>query len=166
MFYIYSDLKVLSESVATAIEICEKNLELKEFENSFETCKFLRMFNKAFDLLDSKNQFNYLKPAIKVSNKETWTEQFNQIEIYINSLHMEDPGQEVEQQPPNKKKKMRDTRATVGSRKRGFLGFLINFKSYREIFRIYMEKRNILTYILGHKLSQERILSLAFYVLY
>ena len=128
---------------------------MKEFENSSETCKFLRVFNKAFDLLDSKSTGDCNKPPMKIDNKETWSKHFDEIEKYINSIHMVDQLQ-TEVEPNKKKKKMIDSKATSGSRKRGFLAFLINICSYREIFHIYVEKRSFLSYILGHKFSQGR----------
>ena len=152
--------------MATAIEVCDKTLKLEGFKNSSETCKFLKMFNKGFDWLDSKVSFDIVKPAMKSSNKETWSKQFDEIEAYIKSLHTEDPNKkkEAEEEPPKKKKKSEDTRVTTGAKKRGFIGFLINFQSYRNIFRIYVEERDLIKFILGHKLSQERIL-LAFHQL-
>ena len=108
--------------------------------------------------------FDIIKPPLKASNKGTWSMQFDEIEAYIKSLHMKDPNKVLQlvvqdQEPPNKRKKSEreDTRATTGVRKRGFLGFLINIQTYRTIFRVYVEERRLLKYLLGHKLSQERI---------
>ena len=41
---VYLATQTISNSVANAIEICDEKLKLKEFENSRETCKFLRIF--------------------------------------------------------------------------------------------------------------------------
>ena len=109
--------------------------------------------------------FDIIKPPMKASNKGTWSKQFDEIEAYIKSLHMKDPNKVLQlvvqvDEPPIKRKKKserEDTRATTGVRKRGFLGFLINIQTYRAIFRVYVEERRLLKYLLGHKLSQEKI---------
>jgi hypothetical protein len=40
---------------------------------------------------------------------------------------------------------------------KGFLGFLINLQSYSEIFKLYVEEKKFLEYVLGHKLSQDHL---------
>ena len=54
-------------------------------------------------------------------------------------------------------KRKTDNRVVSGSRKRGFLGFLINLKSYETLFNTYVEDKNLLSFILGHKLSQDHL---------
>ena len=161
---VYLATQTISNSVANAIEICDAKLKLKEFENSSETCKFLRIFNRSFDLLDSKARFNPVKPALMESNKLEWSNDFNEIESYILSLHHAPPVTPLCDDgagPAKKKKKVEeDTRVVVGPRKRGFIGFLINIQSYREIFRIYVTEKCLIQYLLGHKLSQDHLESL------
>ena len=160
---VYLATQTISNSVANAIEICDEKLKLKEFENSRETCKFLRIFNRAFDLLDCKARFNPVKPPLMESNKQQWSSDFKEIEAYIFSLHhVAPPAVPVLDDgavPAKKRKKVEeeDTRVVVGSRKRGFIGFLINIQSYREIFRIYIEEKGLIQYLLGHKLSQDHL---------
>ena len=42
-----------------------------------------------------------------------------------------------------------------GPRKKGFLGFLVNIRSFQAIFKIYVEEKELLSYLLGHKFSQD-----------
>lgn len=47
--------QVLSNSVAEAIDICRDKLRLPQFADSCGTSNFLRIFNNAFDILNSRN---------------------------------------------------------------------------------------------------------------
>ena len=84
---VYLATQVISESVAKAIELCDKHLHIHEFKNSEETCKFLRTFSRGFKLLDSDRPFlNDKKPPLKKENKEIWTRDFENIKKYVLSL--------------------------------------------------------------------------------
>lgn len=45
----------MSDSVADAIKYCNYGLHLTDFDNRYATVKFLKMINRAFDVLDSHN---------------------------------------------------------------------------------------------------------------
>uniref|UniRef100_A0A1B0D956 Transposable element P transposase-like GTP-binding insertion domain-containing protein n=1 Tax=Phlebotomus papatasi TaxID=29031 RepID=A0A1B0D956_PHLPP len=47
--------QLLSNSVADALDICRTRLKLPQFVESEGTSKFLRIFNNAFDILNSRN---------------------------------------------------------------------------------------------------------------
>ena len=49
--------KTLSSSVATAIDVFQKEANLPEFEGSEATINFIRKVGKAFDMLNSRNSF-------------------------------------------------------------------------------------------------------------
>ena len=149
--------QVLSASVADALEFCDKDLNLKQFSNSDGTCQYLRIFNTAFDLLDSKVPFSkHTKMPLRIDNKEIWTAHFKEIERFIRGLHYVDPSLCISTEPVTKKQK-KDLRIVSGTRKKGFLGFLINMQSCEAIFNLYVEQKQFLKYVLGHKLSQDHL---------
>ena len=144
--------QVLSDSVADAIEFCRDVLKHPDFINSSGTCDFLRTFNRIFDLLDSKMPFgkNHKVPLRK-ENKALWTATFEETKNFILGLHYG----VVREQAPKRRKK--ECTVLTGPRKRCFIGFLVNMISYASIFEIYVEKRELLQYILGHKMSQDHL---------
>ena len=150
---VYLAVQVISDSVADAIEFCESKLQLPGFSDSSGTCEFLRTFNRLFDWTDSKHAFqtgNYKSP-MRSNNKEKWVTEFEEAEKFILNLRHTDPCSE----PPPKR---RDSNLVVkGKRKPGFLGFIINMRTYTQLFELYVEKHKLLDYILGHKLSQDHL---------
>ena len=62
-----------SASVADAIEFCNKYLQLREFEGSEATVKFIRSINRIFDFLNSRNPFaSRFKAPLRKSNEQIW----------------------------------------------------------------------------------------------
>jgi len=47
--------QLLSQSVADALTFCKDTLKLHEFNNSGATIKFIELFNKVFDIFNSKS---------------------------------------------------------------------------------------------------------------
>ena len=153
---VYLATQVLSNSVADAIEFCDKDLGLKQFSQSSGTCEYLRIFNMAFDLLDSKVPFTkFTKMPLRKENKAVWTAYFGQIDSFIRGLYHINPTSSTTE-PAAKKRKLA-LRVVTGQKKKGFLGFLVNIKSYQAIFDLYVDKKEFLKYILGHKLSQDHL---------
>ena len=157
--------ETLSDSVADAIQCCQTKLKLPGHSNTYGTCKFILTFNNLFDWTDSKNPNKHgsYKAPMKVSNKDAWLEDFRLGEMFIRNLRHTNPEVEVEinnndsSEPPMKKVKKLPEYVVNGLRKRGFLAFLINIQSYKLLFETYVEKLQVLDYILGHKLSQDRL---------
>lgn len=135
--------QVISSSVADAIEFCNQELHLPEFKNSEGTVKFLRVFDKLFDVLNSRNPFGSgLKAPMRLTNRERWMSVLSEAEEYILGLK-DDQGQQMYQ---HKRKKT------------GFLGFLLNINSVKEIFQQYVGSENApLKYLLMYKLSQDHL---------
>lgn len=48
-------VQLLSNSVADALSYCEEELGLEEFKGCQPTCKFIRIFNNVFDILNSRS---------------------------------------------------------------------------------------------------------------
>ena len=88
---VYLATQVLSKSVADSLQFCEESLDDQEFKKTGAACEFLRTFNTIFDILDSNHKFSLKKPALKVDNKDIWTDEFEKTEFFISSLHMRDP---------------------------------------------------------------------------
>lgn len=61
----------LSSSVSDALEFCADRLEMDKFRSSHATIKFIRIFDRLFDILTSRNPLtkNYKAP-LRVSNYE------------------------------------------------------------------------------------------------
>lgn len=56
--------QLFSASVADALEFCEKELDLPEFNGSNATSKFISLINDVFDILDSRSRQNGYKRAL------------------------------------------------------------------------------------------------------
>jgi hypothetical protein len=67
--------QTLSPSVADAIEFLNVSMKLNQFQNSDGTVKFIRMIDRLFDMLNSRNPLGkgYKKP-LRPSSKDTWEE--------------------------------------------------------------------------------------------
>ncbi|KAL3176214.1 hypothetical protein MRX96_010534 [Rhipicephalus microplus] len=77
-------VQTLSTSVADAIDFCREDLQLPQFKNSEGTVKFIRMFDKLFDFLNSRNPVaNGFKAPLRPSNKGTWMNFFEEVKEYI-----------------------------------------------------------------------------------
>ena len=62
--------QVFSSSVADAIEYCADVLKLRQFQGSAATVRFIRLFDRLFDVLNSRNPFaRGYKSALRVGNK-------------------------------------------------------------------------------------------------
>ena len=151
---VYLAIQVISDSVADSLEYCENNLDDPEFKDSKPTAQFLRVFNKAFDRLDSKFPFaKGSKAPLRKTNQDKWMEDFDSVKTYILDLHHVNPTEPCTE--PKIKRFKSDTRVIAGPRKRTFLGFLVNMESFKVIFRQYVEERTLMDYLLCHKSSQD-----------
>lgn len=65
--------QTFSSSVADAIDYCTSVLKLKKFEGSAATVKFIRVFDRLFDILNSRNPLGKgFKSAVRIQNKSSW----------------------------------------------------------------------------------------------
>ena len=134
--------QTFSSSVADAMEYCCNVLKLTQFQGCEATVKFIRLFDRLFDILNSRNPCaGGYKSALRVSNKKFWNPFLDEAFSYI--LSLKDPSGIP----------MHATR-----RKTGFVGFLVAIKSIKGIFYDLVEQPQApLKYLLAYKFSQDHL---------
>ena len=79
--------QALSNGVATAIDHCENVLKLPQFEGSSGTVKFIKMIDRVFDILNSRNPCSKgTKAALRADNLAEWSPFLDEAYVYIQSL--------------------------------------------------------------------------------
>ena len=134
--------QTFSASVADAIEYCRTELKLPQFQGSEATVTFIRLFDRLFDVLNSRNPLGKgYKSALRIANKNQWYQFLEHAYCYISSLK------------DTTGKPMYQTR-----RKTGFIGFLVAIRSTQNLFASFVERQEApLKYILTYKLSQDHL---------
>ena len=114
-----------SRSVAKSFEYLKENRS--EFKDCDATIEFTYVFNDMFDYLNGKSKFHFdCKGPISSKNFKKWSSDFDFYEQYIRNLtHVN--GKNV----------------LVGPRKTAFIGFLINLKSVRHLYRLYVQTNHL-----------------------
>lgn len=75
--------QTLSSSVADAIDFC-RSLNIKGFEDSEATTQFIRIIDRWFDILNSRNLHGVgYKSSLRSTNIEQRTKDLNEIKNYI-----------------------------------------------------------------------------------
>jgi len=72
--------QLLSKSVADALEFCKDVLHLDEFQSCDPTIHFIRLFNNAFDILNSRSLKQYGK------KKALCNKNINDCKIFIHNF--------------------------------------------------------------------------------
>lgn len=134
----------LSNSVANALEFCLK-IQLPEFEGCEATVKFLRTFDRLFDILNSRNPLaKTFKAPMRQRNQHFWHGFLENTKRYIHSL-----------------KDTYGTPMTRTNRKTPFVGFLVAINSVTALFQQFVvgapEHPPTLKYLLTYKLSQDHL---------
>ena len=135
--------QTLSSSVADALEFCEGKLhEMPQFDGCGPTVKFIRVFDRLFDVLNSRNpRANSFKAPIRKTNYEFVRTFLDNACEYIKGLKGPDG------QPILKSK-----------RKTGFLGFLVCAEAVRGLAKdLVCEENPVLKYLLTYKMSQDSL---------
>lgn len=79
--------QTISSSVADAIEFLEKSPKFPNFEGSLGTVKFIRVIDRLFDMLNSRNPHGQgFKAPLRPHTKDTWEEIFLSSAKYLLSL--------------------------------------------------------------------------------
>ena len=146
--------QVCSNSVADALEYAQFKIKRSGFEDTSGTCQYLRTFNVLFDRMNCKStRGNCTKSPINCRVIEEVKVDFAKCEAYIKSLTHEDEDVTGE---PSTKRCRRSIQVVCGSRKRGFVGFLVNMKTFIKLYEIYIQT-GYLKYLLAYKYSQDHV---------
>lgn len=136
-------VQVISQSVASALGILRASDD--SFADTEATEEFLSLFNDMFDLFNSMSSDaqGFKRPLSKL-NFDLYHNAFEYLEEFLRNI------------------KLRDGTPILESRnKTGFLGFLVNIYSFREIYRIYpgiyVEENGILDELFTYLFSQDHI---------
>ena len=128
--------QMLSDSVAGALEFCHKE-NIPGFEDALLTARFVRTFNRLFDIFNSRNLLaSCFKAPLSSENINSVLQQLELDFKYIQSLKC-----------PSSGKLMTST-----NRKTGFLGFLIAIFNIKRLF--YRLNQKILC---TYKFSQDHL---------
>lgn len=132
--------QTLSDSVADALTYCSESLKLKQFQGSEATIKFIRTFNRLFDILNSQNMTcdNFKKGLCK-NNSAEYFKVFDEAKTYITKLTLD-------------KKNL----VLNSDSRTGFVGFLTAMESTGEMYKKYVLPTNAdFKFLLMHKFSQD-----------
>ena len=137
--------QTLSSSVADAIEFLDVSMKLPQFNNSQATVNFIRIIDRAFDILNSRNPMGKgYKQPLRQESRSTWESILKGTVDYLLSLVTITDG----------KKKTLSTH----KRKTFLLGFVATIKSIIEMSdEMFTLPENPFKYILTYKLSQDHI---------
>jgi len=132
--------QLLSLSVANSLIFCKDVLKLKDFENCTATVNFIKLFNDAFDILNSRTLIPYgFKGAINNDNYENILDFSKKFIYYVHNLKLS-TGQPI----------LKSQRST------GFLGFIVCFHSLINLKKKFIDTNN-LKFIPSYKLSQDHL---------
>ena len=134
--------QTFSSSVADALEYCSSVLKLKQFLGSEATVKFIRIIDRLFDILNSRNPWGTgFKSAMRIGNKQAWEPFLDEAYSYILALK-NSTGQPMHQ----------------SKRKTGFIGFLVAIRSIKGLFNDLVGQADApLKYLLTYKFSQDHL---------
>ena len=134
--------QTLSASVADALEYCNVHLKLSQFAGCEATVHFLRIIDRLFDLLNSRNPFaKGFKSALKPSNFSFWRPFVDEVRLYLLGLT------DYLGTPMYKTK-----------RRTAFVGLLCTIDSVLAIYSQYVDVASAhLKYFLTYKISQDHI---------
>ncbi|KAL3181061.1 hypothetical protein MRX96_037120 [Rhipicephalus microplus] len=134
--------QTLSASVADAIDFCREDLKLPQFKDSPATTKFIRLFDRLFDCLNSRNPVaKRFKAPLRPGSKGIWLSFLEEAKEYIRGL-------------------TGPTEIAIfkTSRKTAFLGFLLSIESTIGLASsLLLGEAAPLRYLLMYKLSQDHI---------
>jgi len=136
--------QLFSRSVADALEMMQEGGN-EEFEGAEETIKFIRFFDKLFDVCNSKHirQLGWKKPI----NKDNWWEVskfFDEADAYISELTFMEGGKEK--------------KIVKSNRKSGFQGFRACMKTLTHLYQNLCTGPNpTLVYLPTYKLLQDHL---------
>lgn len=130
--------QLLSSSVADAIDFLRQSCNIM-FVGSEATVEFIRIVDRAFDVLNCKNPFGKgFKSPMRLQNKEVWSNVLNETRDYMCQLKIN--GEYILQH----------------RRRTPALGFIINTISFPNLAMDLLQS-GVLTYFLTYKASQDHL---------
>lgn len=147
-------VQTLSNSVADALEYLE-NKKVEGFLGCGPTVRFIRTFNKLFDVGNSKTKYakKYKKPIYETT-EEIYFTFFEEAEKYLRNLKIKNKPRK------NRKGVLLPPRYQLilqTQSKTGFLGFLIGIKNFRDMYNDLVKDQKIIDYLSTYKLSQDHL---------
>lgn len=146
--HVRTAVRTLSRSTADSLEFLMRQ-NIPVFENADSTIKFIRIVDKLFDVMNTQkvnhNNDNQFKSAINFFNFDDVLEFLMEAKEYIRGLKVR--GQKSGKMLPIVKTRV----------KTGFCGFLINVESVVNVYREYVEEKQLTYMIPTYQLSQDHI---------
>ena len=133
--------QTLSSSVATALLYMKDDLKLPQFQGCEATVKFIRIIDRLFDILNSRNPIaRGYKAPMRRENEAFWRPFVTEAQQYIYALRHADL------------QLVRDS-----LRKTTVVGFLLSSMSAVSLYDLLVKKESTLRYLLTYKLSQDHL---------
>ena len=134
--------QTLSSSVADSIEFLNKTMKHKKFEQSNATVKFVRVIDRLFDMLNSRNPIGKgFKQPLRPERREIWEEILKTTAEYLLGL----------------KTIQKDKLLSTHKRKTFIIGFVATIKSTLEMTHEMFSTNDPFKYLLTYKFSQDHI---------
>lgn len=135
--------QTLSSSVADAIEFLDVVMKNPKFQDSNGTLKFIRMIDRLFDMLNSRNPVGKgFKQPLRFANKASYEEVLKSTATYLLSLKVGLPSQLL----------------ATHRRKTFIIGFVTNIISTIDMAnQMFTMPNNPFKYILTYKYSQDHL---------
>lgn len=116
------------------------DLQDVRFKEAGPTIKFIRLMNKVFDLLNSRNPMTVqMKMPIREKNEDLWMPVFEEALTYLRNV-----------------KTVCNKKLVTTKKKTPFQGFIITITSVIGIYNDYVKLQKI-KYLLTYKLSQDHL---------
>ncbi len=134
--------QTISASVADALRFCERHLQLPQFAGCEPTCKFLEIFDRLFDMINSRNPIaRGFKSPLRQDNERT--NMAFLMEAYNYIIGLKEPG-------------INGWPLVATGKNTAFLGFLVAIKSFKQLYDTYVgPPTSQLQYLLTYKFSQD-----------
>ena len=133
--------QTLSSSVADALCFCKDVLKLPQFEGCQATVDFIRLIDRLFDFLNSRNPVaRGYKAPLRDVNEPVWRPFVVDARQYLSGLKLAN-GQLV----------------TSSLRKTGVVGFIVSSCSAVTLYDVLVVRESLLKYVLTYKMSQDHL---------
>src|SRR5688572_2750174 len=129
----------MSRSVANALEFLGQDLGLPQFADVAPTVAFIRVIDRLFDILNSKNRFEKeFKSVLRCENEQFWRPFLMQTTVYLSNL------------------KLFGLPLHQTMRKTAVIGFLATINSVIALFDEFVSGK-VLAYLATYRFSQDHI---------